>query len=116
MNDDLAVPTALAVIAEIMRTGNSALATGDIAGVTTAAAEIRGALDILGCDPFDPIFAATSSADNSILDGLIALALEQRAAARTRKDFAAADAIRDQIAGLGVVLEDTAQGTRWSIS
>ena len=116
MNEDLAVPTALAVIAEIMREGNTALSKGDIAVVTTAAAEIRGALNILGCDPFDPIFATAAVADNSVLDGLIALALEQRAAARARKDFAAADAIRDQIAGLGVVLEDTAQGTRWSIS
>jgi len=116
MNEDLAVPTALAVIAEIMHEGNTALSKGDIAVVTTAAAEIRGALNILGCDPFDPIFATAAVADNSVLDGLIALALEQRAAARARKDFAAADAIRDQIAGLGVVLEDTAQGTRWSIS
>ncbi len=116
MNEDLAVPTALAVISEIMREGNTALSKGDIAVVTTAAAEIRGALNILGCDPFDPIFATAAVAGNSVLDGLIALALEQRAAARARKDFAAADAIRDQIAGLGVVLEDTAQGTRWSIS
>ena len=116
MNEDLAVPTALAVIAEIMREGNTALSKGDTAGVTAAAAEVRGALNILGCDPFDPIFATAAVADNSVLDGLIALALEQRAAARARKDFAAADAIRDQIAGLGVVLEDTAQGTRWSIS
>ena len=116
MNEDLAVPTALAVIAEIMHEGNTALSKGDIAVVTTAAAEIRGALNILGCDPFDPIFATAAVAGNSVLDGLIALALEQRAAARARKDFAAADAIRDQIAGLGVVLEDTAQGTRWSIS
>ena len=116
MNEDLAVPTALAVISEIMREGTTALSKGDIAVVTTAAAEIRGALNILGCDPFDPIFATAAVAGNSVLDGLIALALEQRAAARARKDFAAADAIRDQIAGLGVVLEDTAQGTRWSIS
>ena len=116
MNEDLAVPTALAVIAEIMRLGNTALSAGDLAGVRVAAAEIRGALNILGCDPFDPIFATSSSANAELLDGLVALALEQRAAARARKDFAAADAIRDQIAALGVVIEDTAAGTRWSIS
>jgi len=116
MNEDLAVPTALAVIAEIMRLGNTALSAGDLAGVRVAAAEIRGALNILGCDPFDPIFATSSSANAELLDGLVALALEQRAAARVRKDFAAADAIRDQIAALGVVIEDTAAGTRWSFS
>ena len=116
MNEDLAVPTALAVVAEIMRVGNTALSSGDLAGVRVAAAEIRGALNILGCDPFDPIFATGASANIEVLDGLVALALEQRAAARDRKDFAAADAIRDQIAMLGVVIEDTATGTRWSIS
>ena len=45
-----------------------------------------------------------------------ALALEQRQAARARKDFAAADAIRDQLKSLGVQVEDTAQGTRWELS
>ena len=116
MNEDLAVPTALAVIAEILRTGNTALAADDRIAVKNAAAEIRGALSILGCDPFDEIFATGGSANEQVLDGLVSLALEQRAAARARKDFAAADAIRDQIAALGVVIEDTPQGTRWSIS
>jgi cysteinyl-tRNA synthetase len=48
------------------------------------------------------------------MDGLVKLALEQREAARLRKDFAAADAIRDQIASLGVIVEDTPNGPRWS--
>ena len=116
MNDDLAVPTALALIAEIMRAGNTALAIEDRAEVARAAAEIRGALSILGCDPFDPTFSQQSSTNPEVLGGLVELALEQRAAARLRKDFAAADAIRDQIAALGVVIEDTAAGTRWSVS
>ena len=84
MNEDLAVPTALAVVAEILKSGNSALSSGNQEEVRRAAGEIRGALSILGCDPFDPIFAAGSSADKSVLDGLVALALEQRAASRAR--------------------------------
>ena len=116
MNEDLAVPTALAVVSEIMRLGNTALSSGDLAGVRTAAAEIRGALGILGCDPFDPAFAASTGVTSDVLDGLIALALEQRTAARARKDFASSDAIRDQLAALGVIIEDTAAGTRWSIN
>jgi cysteinyl-tRNA synthetase len=47
---------------------------------------------------------------------LIALLLEQREAARLRKDFAAADAIRDRIVGLGITIEDTANGPRWSVN
>ena len=115
MNEDLAVPTALAVISEIMKSGNTALAANNLDEVKRGAAEIRGALSILGCDPFDPIFATDSASSAETLDGLISLALEQRQAARARKDFAASDAIRDQLAVLGVVIEDTATGTRWSI-
>ena len=111
MNEDLAVPQALAFIAESMRIGNSA--GEDKKVIAKTAGEIRGALSILGCDPADPVFAASKSND-AAMDGLIKLALEQREAARLRKDFAAADAIRDQIASLGVIVEDTSNGPRWS--
>ena len=115
MNDDLAVPTALACISEAVRLGNIAITAGDTAAVASYAAEVRGALSILGCDPSDEAFATAGSASNEALDGLIQLALDQRNAARARKDFAAADAIRDQILHLGILIEDTPQGTRWSI-
>ena len=111
MNDDLAVPQALAFIAESMRIGNSL--ANDKKIIAKTAGEIRGALSILGCDPADPVFA-TSKSNDAAMDGLIKLALEQREAARARKDFAGADAIRDQIAALGVVVEDTPNGPRWS--
>jgi cysteinyl-tRNA synthetase len=111
MNDDLAVPQALAFIAESMRIGNSA--GEDKKVIAKSAGEIRGALSILGCDPKDAVFA-TSKSNDAALDGLIKLALEQREAARLRKDFATADQIRDQIAALGITVEDTSNGPRWS--
>jgi len=111
MNDDLAVPQALAFIAESMRIGNSAAEDKKV--IVKTAGEIRGALSVLGCDPKDAAFAATQS-NNDAIDGLIKLALEQREAARLRKDFAAADQIRDQIASLGITVEDTTNGPRWS--
>ena len=111
MNDDLAVPQSLALIAEYMRIGNSA---GDDKKVLAkTAGQIRGILSILGCDPFDPHFTVSKSND-AALDGLIKLALDQRQAARDRKDFKAADEIRDQIASLGITVEDTTNGPRWS--
>jgi cysteinyl-tRNA synthetase len=117
MNDDLAVPTALAGISEALRLGNSAITSGDKAQISASANEIRGALEILGCDPFDPVFATSGGADlTNALDGVIQLALAQRTAARDRKDFAASDQIRDGLAALGITIEDTAQGPRWSIS
>jgi cysteinyl-tRNA synthetase len=117
MNDDLAVPQALALIAEWQRSGNSALTSGDLKEVAKNAGFIRGALSILGCDPFDPHFGGSSSSDlTSAVDGLIAALLEQREAARVRKDFAAADSIRDRITAMGISIEDTPQGPRWSIN
>jgi cysteinyl-tRNA synthetase len=118
MNDDLAVPTALASISEALRAGNSAVTAGDTAVVAASANEIRGALEVLGCDPFDPAFATGAAGEDlsSALDGVIQLALAQRTAARERKDFAASDQIRDGLSALGITIEDTAQGPRWSIS
>jgi len=118
MNEDLAVPQALAGISEALRLGNIAITAGDKSGIATSANEIRGALEVLGCDPFDSAFAAAGGSDDltSALDGTIKLALEQREAARVRKDFAAADAIRDGLIALGITIEDSAQGPRWSIT
>ncbi len=117
MNDDLAVPAALATISENLRLGNQAITDNDISAISKNADEIRGALEILGCDPFDAAFALSGGTDLSeALDGVITLALAERASARERKDFAASDAIRDGLAALGITIEDTAQGPRWSIN
>ena len=117
MNDDLAVPAALAIISENLRLGNQAITDNDISAISKNADEIRGALEILGCDPFDAAFALSGGTDLSeALDGVITLALAERASARERKDFAASDAIRDGLAALGITIEDTAQGPRWSIN
>jgi cysteinyl-tRNA synthetase len=118
MNDDLAVPQALAGISEALRLGNIAVTAGDKSGIAQSANEIRGALEVLGCDPFDPAFASAGAGEDmtAALDGTIKLALAQREAARLRKDFAAADAIRDGLIALGITIEDSAQGPRWSIT
>jgi cysteinyl-tRNA synthetase len=117
MNDDLAVPAALATISENLRLGNQAIKDNDTAAIAKNANEIRGALQILGCDPFDAAFGSSGGSDLSkALDGVITLALAERASARERKDFAASDAIRDGLAALGITIEDTAQGPRWSIN
>ena len=117
MNDDLAVPQSLALISEWQRAGNTALTAGNSAEVAKNAGFIRGALSILGCDPFDPHYGEANSSDlTSTVDVLIAALLEQREAARVRKDFAAADSIRDRITAMGISIEDTPQGPRWSIN
>ena len=118
MNEDLAVPQALAGISEQLRLGNSAITENNNAGIASAAGFIRGALEVLGCDPFDPAFASGAQSESltGALDGVINLVLAQRTSARERKDFAASDQIRDGLIALGISIEDTAQGPRWSIS
>jgi len=116
MNNDLAVPQALADISELVRIGNTAITENDLVALAKSAGEVRGALEILGCDPFDPVFADSNSSKVEILDGLISLALAQRNAARARKDFAASDEIRDSLTALGITIEDTPAGSRWTVN
>ena len=118
-DEDLAVPQVLAHISDALRRGNSAITANNLDEVKVAAAEIRGALEILGCDPFDSAYTSDATRGQDLseaLDGVIQLALAQRQAARERKDFASSDAIRDGLAALGITIEDTAYGQRWSIS
>ena len=115
MNDDLAVPQGLAFISEAMKLGNNAITANDKNEIAKPAAYIRGALSILGCDPFDAAYSVGSTTDKDVLDGLVELAIEQRNAARARKDFAASDLIRDSLTKIGITIEDTPNGTRWNI-
>lgn len=114
-DEDLAVPQVLAQISDALRRGNSAITDNSKDAIKQAAAEIRGALAILGCDPFDAAFNTGGKDLSEALDGVIQLALTQRAGARERKDFASSDAIRDGLAALGISIEDTPQGQRWTI-
>jgi cysteinyl-tRNA synthetase len=117
LDDDLGTPAAIAVVHDAVRDGNTALAEDDDATTAATLAAVRGMLGVLGLDPMDPQWTAGS--DHGLAaatDGLVALALEQRQAARARKDFAAADAIRDQLTTLGFSVEDTPHGPRWELT
>jgi cysteinyl-tRNA synthetase len=117
MDDDLNTSAALAVVHEIIRDGNTALAGGDQDGVRSALAAVRGMLGVLGLDPLDPAWSGGETGGNlkPVVDSLVALALEQRAAARGRKDWAAADSVRDQLKNAGIQVEDTPAGPRWTV-
>ena len=117
MDDDIAVPQALAVVHETVRAGNSALAAGDAAGARSAAAAVLAMLDVLGLNPYAAPWAGTGESGRSteVIDALVRVVLDQRAEARARKDFATADALRDGLVRVGIRLEDTSSGVRWTL-
>ncbi|MFH0243769.1 cysteine--tRNA ligase [Streptomyces sp. HK10] len=120
MDDDFGVPQALAVVHTTVRQGNAALAEDDKDAVAGALADVRAMLGVLGLDPLDAHWAGGDSAGRgeelaSVVDALVGLVLEQRQAARVRKDYATADAIRDQLQRSGLVIEDTPSGPRWEL-
>jgi cysteinyl-tRNA synthetase len=117
MDDDLGTPTALAVLFDTIRDGNRALDAGD----TVTAQQDRGAvsamLHVLGLNPADPEWTDQTGGPDlaPVVDGLLSLVLEQRSQARARKDWQTADAIRDALTRLGLTIEDTPAGPRWSL-
>ena len=118
MDDDLNVPAALAVVHEVLRAGNSALARGDDEAVRLAAVELRGMLDVLGLDPAGEQWGSVRSDDREAraLDALVGAELAARAQARAARDFATSDAIRDRLGAAGIVVEDSKDGARWSLA
>ncbi len=116
MDDDINTSAALAVVHQVVGAGNTALANGDDTGVRAALASLRGMLGVLGLDPLDRQWRGGDGDLRPVVDALVALALDQRAEARARKDWVAADAVRDQLKQAGIVVEDTPQGPRWTVS
>ena len=117
MDEDLAVPSALAAVHACVRDGNHALAASDQAGARASLVSLRAMLDVLGLDPLAPRWSDAGAGDRlrDVVGALVKLTLQQRDAARARRDYATSDAIRDGLEEIGVVVEDTPEGPRWEL-
>lgn len=118
MNDDLGTPAAMAALFALVKDGNIALDAGDNGRAGDAYASVRAMLRVLGLDPDAPEWARETrdAADlRPVVDGLVEALLAQRQAARGRKDYATADAIRARLHDLGLTIEDTPTGARWTL-
>ena len=124
MDEDLGVPAALAAVHASVRDGNQALAASDKTAVRASLVQARAMLDVLGLDPLAPQWAdpaggwpGPGSGDRlrDVVGSLVKLTLEQRDAARARRDYATADAIRDGLETMGIQVEDTPEGPRWEL-
>jgi cysteinyl-tRNA synthetase len=124
MDEDLAVPQALAAVHACLKDGNQALAASDKAGARASLFRLRVMLDVLGLDPLSPHWSGSGPSVGGagsgeklrhVVGALVKLSLEQRDAARARRDYVTADAIRDGLEEIGVTVEDTPQGPRWEL-
>ena len=105
MDDDLNTPRALAAIFDLARDIFAEQGKGvDIAEGQDTLRELTGVLGLTLEEP-----KSDDAADNAEIEAL----LEKRATARKDRDFAAADAIRDQLTEMGIEISDTPQGTTW---
>lgn len=122
LNDDLNTPKALSEIASIaaqvrqlrneLTHGGQQPSQEGIVRLGVLTAKLRGAGLALGLLQQDPAawFARGASSDD---DARIQALIDERNAAKKNRDFARSDAIRDQLAAEGILLEDTPQGVRW---
>ena len=115
LDDDLAIPAALAVVHGGVRAGNALLASRELPALAATLSAVRRMLGVLCLDPLSNWPAAAGDL-NPVVDALVQLAVEARASARERQDWAQADALRDRLAEAGIVLEDTPEGVRWRVA
>ena len=119
MDDDLGTPAAVATLFTTINEGNKAIDASDAPAVAAHLGQLRVMLGVLGLDPDDPVWASSRSTQSDklepVVDGLVQAMLTQRSEARARKDWATADSIRDVLTHLGLVIEDTPDGARWSL-
>ena len=108
MDDDLNTADGLTALFDLTRDINTALQIPRSKALAQKAAEVFDAIaDVLGI---------LYNRKKETLDADIEALIEKRQAARKAKDFKTADAIRDQLAGMGITLKDTPQGVQWTRS
>ena len=113
--DDLNTPVALAHISEAVKLVNSAkagqlkLSQGDLDTLVQLFDDI--VFGVLGLKDEE----AAGGATGQVIDGLMQMILEHRAAAKAAKDWATSDHIRDALAALGIRVKDTKDGAEWTL-
>ncbi len=109
LDDDINTPLALAELARIAGEARKATDAGERARLKSELLGAGLALGLLQQAPEAWFNRGASGEDDARIQALV----DERSAAKKARDFARADAIRDQLAAEGILLEDTPQGVRW---
>ncbi|MHC4745004.1 MAG: DALR domain-containing protein, partial [Planctomycetota bacterium] len=114
MNDDLNTSVALSVVFDLVRLANTVLeegsaTTGTLDAIDHLFRDLGG--DVLGVVKEE--YEDTSEVDETRIDSVVQILIEQRAEARKNKYFEKADELRDRLDEAGIVLEDKPDGTEW---
>jgi cysteinyl-tRNA synthetase len=117
MDVDLNVPQALAVLHDTVRSGNAALDAENLNDVENLRASVTAMVDVLGINAGSSEWNVTSNSPaRDALSRLVEQLLTHRADARTHKDYATSDLIREQLSAAGITIEDTPTGAQhWSL-
>ncbi len=112
MDDDFNTPEALAVLFELVRHLNTVRSQDEAAALPLAALLVKlgGVLGILQRDP-EVFLKSGADVDGAWIEEMI----QKRADAKKNRDFAESDRIRDELAGQGIILQDSREGTTWKI-
>ena len=105
MDDDLNTADAISVIFELVKYAN--------VNVTEESSKATVELVLNTIEKLCDILGIITEKKEEILDSDIEALIEERQAARKAKNFARADEIRDQLSGMGIILEDTREGVKW---
>jgi cysteinyl-tRNA synthetase len=117
MDDDFNTPEALSVLSALRRDINTARQAGDEEKSRSLAGQLKAMGAIIGLFQLQPIEflrsisgdAETGAMNDSAIDALV----KERSLARIEKNWARSDEIRDILSAEGIVLDDSAEGTRW---
>ena len=110
LDDDLNTPQALAVLFNLARDANRSSDPAERAALAARLQASAALLGLLGADP--EAWFKTEVSDGLSAEQVEAM-LAARRAARANRDFRLADQIRDQLVAAGILIEDSAEGTRW---
>ena len=116
MDDDLAIPQAIAVLHETVRAGNAALDDEDLGEAASIQGAVIAMTEVLGINPLAVDWQTAANDPASVaLATLVEKLIEDRDTARKARDFSSADRIRDELAAAGIQIEDTPTGSHWSL-